>query len=110
MVRGLVESEPDKEHGRTIPLTDIHAAEGILSCVTIELVLLPASVVLGIVHIIIMSHLQARKGLAIGRVGVIAGSGSLRTRPRKTSNLVGWKTSSWRYAAHGAKGNRHHRI
>jgi hypothetical protein len=36
--------------------------------VTIELVMLPASVVLGIVHII-MSHLQARKGLAIGRVG-----------------------------------------
>jgi hypothetical protein len=35
--------------------------------VTIELVLLPASVVLGIVHVIIM--LQARKGLAIGRVG-----------------------------------------
>jgi hypothetical protein len=37
--------------------------------VTIELVLLPASVVLGIVHITIMSHLQARKGLAIGHVG-----------------------------------------
>ena len=36
---------------------------------TIELVLLPASVVLGTVHIIIMSHLEARKGLAIGRVG-----------------------------------------
>jgi hypothetical protein len=35
--------------------------------VNIELVLLPASVVLGIVHIIIMSHLQARKALAIGR-------------------------------------------
>jgi hypothetical protein len=45
--------------------------------VTIELVLLRASVVLGIVHII-MSHLQARKGLAIGVSGVIAGSGSLR--------------------------------
>jgi hypothetical protein len=30
---------------------------------------LPASVVLGIVHITIMSHLQARKGLAIGHVG-----------------------------------------
>jgi hypothetical protein len=37
--------------------------------VTIELVVLPASVVLGIVHITIMSHLQARKGLAIGHVG-----------------------------------------
>jgi hypothetical protein len=36
--------------------------------VTIELVLLSASVVLGIVHIIIMSYLQARKGLAIRRV------------------------------------------
>lgn len=36
---------------------------------TIELVVLPASVVLGIVHITIMSHLQARKGLAIGHVG-----------------------------------------
>ena len=35
------------------------AAEGILSCVTIEIVLLPASVVLGIVHIIIVSHLQS---------------------------------------------------
>jgi uncharacterized MAPEG superfamily protein len=41
------------------PLTDIHAAEGILSCMTIELVLLAASVVLGIVHIIIVSHLQS---------------------------------------------------
>ena len=49
------------------PTTDIHAAEDILSCVTIELVVLPASADLGIVHII-MSHLQARKGLAIGRV------------------------------------------
>jgi hypothetical protein len=39
-----------------------------LSCVSIELVLLAAGVVLGIVHII-MSHLQARKGLAIERVG-----------------------------------------
>ena len=48
-----------REHGRTIPLTDIHAAEGILSCMTIELVLLAASVVLGIVHIIIVSHLQS---------------------------------------------------
>ena len=36
---------------------------------TIELVVLPASFVLGIVHITIMSQLQARKGLAIGRVG-----------------------------------------
>jgi hypothetical protein len=51
------------------PISDIHAAEGILSCVTIELVLLPASFVLGIVPITIMSHLQARKGLVIGRVG-----------------------------------------
>src|SRR5690348_12287710 len=32
---------------------------GILSCMTIELVLLAASVVLGIVHIIIVSHLQS---------------------------------------------------
>jgi uncharacterized MAPEG superfamily protein len=35
------------------------AAEGILSCMTIELVLLAASVVLGIVHVIIVSHLQS---------------------------------------------------
>jgi hypothetical protein len=35
---------------------------------TIELVLLAASVVLGSVHMIIMSHLRARKGLAIERV------------------------------------------
>jgi hypothetical protein len=52
--------------------------------VTIELVLLPASAVLGIVHII-MSHLQARKGLAIGRVGgnrrqrVIVNAAALQT-------------------------------
>ena len=39
-----------------------------LKVYTIELVLLSASVVLGIVHITIMSHLQTRKGLAIGRV------------------------------------------
>jgi hypothetical protein len=36
--------------------------------VTIELVLLPASVFHGIVDNIIMWHLQARKELAIGRV------------------------------------------
>ena len=66
------------------PTTDIHAAEDILSCVTIELVLLPASAVLGIVHII-MSHLQERKGLAIGRVGgnrrqrVIVNAAALQT-------------------------------
>jgi hypothetical protein len=43
-------------------------ADGTLSCVTIELVLLPASVFHGIVDNIIMWHLQARKELAIGRV------------------------------------------
>src|SRR5262245_55555231 len=41
------------------PTRDIHTADGILSCMTIELVLLAASVVLGIVHIIVVSHLQS---------------------------------------------------
>ena len=64
----------------------------ILSCVTIELVLLPTSVVLGIVHIIIMSHLQARKGLAIGRVGgnrwqrVIENAAEKDVKSRRTEN------------------------
>src|SRR5262249_21161512 len=39
-----------------------HAAEGILYVMTIELVLLAASVILGIVHIIIVSHLQSWLG------------------------------------------------
>ena len=40
-----------------------------------------ANVVLGIAHIIIMSHLQARKGLAIERVG--------RSRPLTTKQTRG---------------------
>lgn len=36
-----------------------HATKGILYCMTIELVLLAASIVLGIAHIITVSHLQS---------------------------------------------------
>jgi uncharacterized MAPEG superfamily protein len=40
-------------------MTHIHAADGMLSRMTIELVLLAASTVLGVLHIIIASHLQS---------------------------------------------------